>query len=78
MGSDLLKNFGGFWRQNGARLALKSSGRIATGKFLKKPCFSYRKTNDFEGWGGSKINEKSIKNRLKNEAEDGVALGLDF
>ena len=40
--------------------------------------FFLLKNNDFEGSGGSKIYEQSVKNRLKNEAEDGVALGLDF
>ena len=44
---------------------------------LKKHNLSFG-TNYFGGSGGTKINEKSIQNRLKNETEDGVALGLDF
>ena len=34
--------------------------------------------NDFWGSGGSKINEKSIKNRIKFEAQDEVPPGIDF
>ena len=34
--------------------------------------------NDFCGSRDAKINEKSMKNRIKFEAEDEVPLGMDF
>ena len=69
-----------FGRQNGGKLAPKSNEKsmwTATGEFLKNLVF-HQENNDFEGSGGSKINDKFNKNRLKNEAENEMALVVDF
>ena len=48
------------------------------GVVLKKPCFFFRKNNDFEGSGGRSWDQKAIKNRSKNEVILGRYLGIDF
>ena len=67
----------GKWRQVGSKIEWKIDVNCGIRVFEKRG-FSLRKNDDFEGSGGSKINGKSIKNRLEIETEDGVALGSDF
>jgi len=55
LGVGFLIDFGGFGKQNGAKLAPKSHQKsmpTSKGGFLKKHCFSLGKNNDFEGSGG--------------------------
>ena len=47
-------------------------------RFFEKTWFSLRKNNDFEGSGGRSWDQKSIKNRSKNEVMMGRHLGIDF
>ena len=67
----------GKWRQAGSKIEWKIDVNCGR-RVFEKTLFFLRENNDFEGSGGSKINAKSIKNRLEIEAEDGVALGSDF
>ena len=67
----------GKWRQVGSKIEWKIDVNCGR-RVFEKTKFFFRKNNDFEGSGGSKINEKYIKNRLEIEAEDGVAFGFDF
>ena len=45
---------------------------------FEKTMFFLRKNNDFEGSGGRSWDQKSIKNRSKNEVILGRYLGIDF
>ena len=56
----------GKWREVGSKIEWKIDVNCER-RVFEKLSFSLRKNNVF----------KSIKNRLKNEAEDEVALGLD-
>ena len=47
LGIRFLEDFGGFWDQNGSKLAFKIEPKTmlsSKGVFLKKPCFSLGKT----------------------------------
>ena len=55
LGIDFWKNFSGFWEAKWNQVGTKIHEQIvsiAKRLFLKKPCFSLGKTNDFEGSGG--------------------------
>ena len=81
LGSDFWRILVDLGRQNGAKLASESHPKsipTSKGGFLKKLCFSLRKTNDFEGSGVQSWEWKSIKNRSKNEVMMARHLGIDF
>ena len=77
LGVRFFQDFGGFWRQNGAKLAPKSHQKsipTSKGDVLKKPYFPSGKTMILKVLGV----QVGTKNRSKNEAEMGLALGIDF
>ena len=61
------------WHQNRTKIDANFEER-----FFEKTLFFLWKNNDFEGSGGRSWEPKSIKNRLKIEAQDGWPLGIDF
>ena len=61
------------WQQN----RMKNGCELREVRFSKNIVFP-QENNDFEASRDERINEKCIKNLLKNAAEDRVALGLDF
>ena len=77
---DFLCDFGGFlvekWRQVGTNMDPKSM-RNAKSDVVKKPSFSIGKNHTFERSGGQSWDENSIKNRSKNELNNGRSLGID-
>ena len=77
----LWEDFGRFWKakwsQVGTKMGSKMELILKTAK-IKKTLKNQWKINDFRSSRGAKIDEKSIKNRLKIEAQVGVPLGIDF
>ena len=76
-----LKDFGGFgkakWSQVGTGIGSKIDPNFERRRF-EKTLFFLRKNNDFEGSGGRSWDQKSIKNRSKNDVILGRYLGIDF
>ena len=74
---DFLWIFGGkmetCWHQNLTQIDTNFEERI-----FEKTLFFLWQKNDFEGSGGRSWEQKSIKNRSKNEIKMGRPLGVDF
>ena len=67
----------GKWKQSWQQNRRKIDANIEK-PFFEKNLFFLRKNSDFESSKGCKIEENSIKNRLKSEGQDGMPLGIDF
>ena len=81
LGIDFRKDFGGFWEAKWSQVGTKIASKIDPNferRFFENALFFLRKNNDFEGSGGLSWDEKSMKNRSKNEVILGRYLGIDF
>ena len=81
LGVGFLKDFGGFgkakWSQVGIRIASQIDRNFER-RFFEKTLFFVWKNNDFERSGAQSWEQKSIKNRSKNEVMMARHLGIDF
>ena len=81
LGIGFLKDVGGFWKQNGAKLAPKwhqKSIPTSNGDFLKNHRFPFGKTMVLKDLGGRSWHQKSIENQPKKELNLGRPLGIHF
>ena len=75
---DCLCDLDGFWEGKRKQVGIQIEDKSMLTSKDNFTLFFLGKNNDFEGSCDCKIDGKSIKNRWKNEAEDGMPLGIDL